>query len=198
MPSSHTVHPHDRPGALTGTAACVWRKATSPRRAPTSDTGIDGQIPVDLDGLDLICIDPLPSTSGTRTWPTSPIRSATSEPGGDWRGLSRARAPSAGSKTSCMRSIRNCCLRGTPSATPVSTAARSGGSPTTRSSTTMRPRASSLPLSSGWAVRQAPAGGGVGVWRYRPPSPSAWPTAVIPAVSAKAKLKITSSAPASM
>jgi Uncharacterised protein family (UPF0158) len=27
----------------------------------TSDTGIDGQNPVDLDELDLICIDPLPS-----------------------------------------------------------------------------------------------------------------------------------------
>ena len=27
----------------------------------TSDTGIDGQNPVDLDDLDLICIDPLPS-----------------------------------------------------------------------------------------------------------------------------------------
>jgi len=27
----------------------------------TSDTGIDGQTPVDLDELDLICIDPLPS-----------------------------------------------------------------------------------------------------------------------------------------
>jgi hypothetical protein len=27
----------------------------------TSDTGIDGQNPVDLDELDLVCIDPLPS-----------------------------------------------------------------------------------------------------------------------------------------
>jgi hypothetical protein len=27
----------------------------------TSDTGIDGRTPVDLDALDLICIDPLPS-----------------------------------------------------------------------------------------------------------------------------------------
>jgi hypothetical protein len=34
--------------------------------------------------------------------------------------------------------------------------------------------------------------------RYCPPSPNASPTAVIPPVSAKAKLKITSSAPASM
>jgi hypothetical protein len=30
----------------------------------TSDTGIDGQTPVDLDELDLVCIDPLPS----RVW----------------------------------------------------------------------------------------------------------------------------------
>jgi hypothetical protein len=27
----------------------------------TSDTGIDGQTPVGLDELDLICIDPVPS-----------------------------------------------------------------------------------------------------------------------------------------
>jgi hypothetical protein len=27
----------------------------------TADTGIDGQTPVDLDELDLVCIDPLPS-----------------------------------------------------------------------------------------------------------------------------------------
>jgi Uncharacterised protein family (UPF0158) len=27
----------------------------------TADTGIDGQTPVDLDDLDLVCIDPLPS-----------------------------------------------------------------------------------------------------------------------------------------
>ncbi len=27
----------------------------------TADTGIDGQTPVDLDALDLVCIDPLPS-----------------------------------------------------------------------------------------------------------------------------------------
>ena len=40
--------------------------------------------------------------------------------------------------------------------------------------------------------------GGVDVCGYRPPSPNASPTAVIPAVSAKAKLKITSAAPASM
>ncbi len=30
----------------------------------TADTGIDGQTPVDLDELDLVCIDPLPS----RVW----------------------------------------------------------------------------------------------------------------------------------
>jgi hypothetical protein len=27
----------------------------------TADTGVDGQTPVDLDDLDLVCIDPLPS-----------------------------------------------------------------------------------------------------------------------------------------
>jgi len=40
-----------------------------------SDTGVDGQNPVDLDELDLICIDPLPSSiryqhlqTGSRAW----------------------------------------------------------------------------------------------------------------------------------
>lgn len=52
-------------------------------------------------------------------------------------------------------------------------------------------------------VRHRPEGehllrGGVDVCGYRPPSPNASPTAMIPAVSAKAKLKITSAAPASM
>jgi hypothetical protein len=40
----------------------------------TSDTGIDGQTPVDLEELDLVCIDPLPSWVWYRTWPTSPRR----------------------------------------------------------------------------------------------------------------------------
>ena len=54
----------------------------------TSDTGIDGQTPVDLDELDLICIDPLPSSAAqpsgsptTRSSPTTrPRASSTSTP----------------------------------------------------------------------------------------------------------------------
>jgi len=36
----------------------------------TSDTGIDGENPVEMDELDLIPIDPIRRTSGFRTWPT--------------------------------------------------------------------------------------------------------------------------------
>ncbi len=38
----------------------------------TSDTGIDGQTPVDLDELDLICIDPVPVRSAQGAVPVSP------------------------------------------------------------------------------------------------------------------------------
>ena len=41
---------------------------------------------LDLDELDLVCIDPLPPMCGTRTWPTSPNGSAT----GAGRRLARA------------------------------------------------------------------------------------------------------------
>ena len=54
------------------------------------------------------------------------------------------------------------------------------------------------PQPSGTGRKGQPLRGGAGRGRYRPPSPNASPTAVIPAASAKAKLKITSSAPASM
>ncbi len=36
-----------------------------------SDTGIDGDNPVEIEELDLVPIDPSRPTSGTRTWPTS-------------------------------------------------------------------------------------------------------------------------------
>ena len=64
----------------------------------TADTGIDGQTPVDLDELNLICIDPLPSHSGIRTWPTSPTGSLMNRPSDDSSGPSAARARSAASK----------------------------------------------------------------------------------------------------
>jgi hypothetical protein len=43
----------------------------------TSDTGIDGENPADIDELDLVMIEPLPPTSGIATWSTSPKASAT-------------------------------------------------------------------------------------------------------------------------
>jgi hypothetical protein len=45
----------------------------------TSDTGIDGHNPVELDDLDpnLIAIDPIPPTSGIRKWSTSQTGSTT-------------------------------------------------------------------------------------------------------------------------
>jgi hypothetical protein len=47
----------------------------------TSDTGIDGQNPVDLHELNLVPIAIRSRlTSGTRTWPTSLTASATSRP----------------------------------------------------------------------------------------------------------------------
>ena len=46
----------------------------------TSDTGIDGENPVELDELDLVLIDPSRPTCGTRTWSTSPTASVTAPP----------------------------------------------------------------------------------------------------------------------
>jgi hypothetical protein len=89
----------------------------------TADIGIDGQTPVDLDELDLVCIDPLPSW----VWYQDMAEFAemvTDERAGrrlgaGWHEPSRAREPSAGSRTSSTRSIRTCCRRGTPSAMPA-------------------------------------------------------------------------------
>lgn len=46
----------------------------------TSETGIDGENPVEIEELDLIVIDPSRPTCGTRTWSTSPRASATEPP----------------------------------------------------------------------------------------------------------------------
>ena len=109
----------------------------------TADTGIDGQTPVDLDELDLVVIDPLPS----RVWYQDMADFAdglTNEHAGRKlaRAIPRAREPSAGSKTSSMRSIRPCCQPGMPSAMPVPGAAPCNGSVITPSSTTTPPRTS--------------------------------------------------------
>ena len=51
--------------AVAGQAGCGHRWLISPRTGEvafcSADTGIDRQTPVDLDELDLVCIDPLPS-----------------------------------------------------------------------------------------------------------------------------------------
>jgi hypothetical protein len=96
----------------------------------TADTGIDGQTPVDLDDLDRSASILCRPTSGTRTWPTSQKASPTNAPGDGWLGPSMARAPSAGSRTNCMRSIRTCYQPGTPSGTSEPSAGQLTGSST--------------------------------------------------------------------
>ena len=90
----------------------------------TSDTGIDGQTPVGLDGLDLICIDPLPSYIWYQDLADFAGQLSDERAG---RRLARAvqgKGAFRRFKASCKRSPRNCCLRGTPSAMPVPAAAR--------------------------------------------------------------------------
>jgi hypothetical protein len=84
----------------------------------TADTGIDGQTPVDLDELDLVVIDPLPSWVWYQDMADFADGSPMSVPGAGWHVRSRAREPSAGSKTSSMRSTRTCCQRGMRSGIP--------------------------------------------------------------------------------
>src|SRR5215510_14844647 len=69
--------------------------------------------------------------SGTRTWPTSPTQSLMNAPGAGWHGPSRAKEPSAISRTSSTRSNQNWCRRGTPSATSAPSAVLFNGSPIT-------------------------------------------------------------------
>jgi len=73
----------------------------------TADCGIDGQHPVDLDDLDLVCIDPLPSYIWYEDMADFAEGSATSKPGAGWPGPSEDEVPSAISRTSCMRSTRS-------------------------------------------------------------------------------------------
>ena len=98
----------------------------------TADTGIDGQTPVDLDELDLVCIGPLPSWVWYQDMADF-AEQITDERAG--RRLARAiqgKGPSAGSRTSSTASIRTWCQSGTPSAIPAPSAVLSNGSPTTR------------------------------------------------------------------
>ena len=93
----------------------------------TADTGIDGQTPVDLDGLDLIVIGPLPSW----IWHQDMADFAdgiTNERAG--RRLARAiqgKGAFRGSKTNSTRSTRTCCQRGTHFGTPGPSAASCNG-----------------------------------------------------------------------
>jgi hypothetical protein len=108
----------------------------------TSDTGIDGQNPVELDELDLIPIDPLPS--GVWYQDMADFADAVSDNNAGRR-LRRAiagRERSAGSRTSCTWSIRIWCRRGTPSVTREPNVEPSNGCWTKDSSTTTRPASS--------------------------------------------------------
>jgi hypothetical protein len=110
----------------------------------TADTGIDGQTPVDVDELDLVCIDPLPSWVWYQDMADFAEAITDEPPGAGWHGASRAKAHSAGSRTSSTTSIRTSCQRGTHSATSAPSAGPSSGWPTIHSST-MTPPAVSWP-----------------------------------------------------
>ena len=85
----------------------------------TADTGIDGQTPVDLDDLDLVCIDPLPSWAWYQNMADFAEAISDDRAGCRLARSSRAGEPSAGSKTSSTRSIRTSCRPRTPSAMPA-------------------------------------------------------------------------------
>jgi len=61
----------------------------------TADTGIDGQTPVDLEELDLICIDPLPSWVWYQDMADFAEAIMMNEPAAGCCGLSREGTPSA-------------------------------------------------------------------------------------------------------
>jgi hypothetical protein len=66
----------------------------------TSDTGIDGDNPVELDELDLIPIDPLPSHVWYQDMADFADGAATSVSDDGWGGQCEAREPSVDSRTS--------------------------------------------------------------------------------------------------
>lgn len=104
----------------------------------TRDGGIDGSTPGNLDDLNLISIDPLPSY----VWYQDMVGFAEciSDDAAS-RGLMRAiqgKVPFAASRTNCTRTTRTSCRYGTASVRPAPCAARSGGSSTTHWSTRNR------------------------------------------------------------
>jgi hypothetical protein len=95
----------------------------------TAEDGIDGHNPVDIDDLDLVGIDPLPSY----VWYQDMA---------DFAEASRGGAPSATSVPSCTRSTRTWSRRGTTSAAPAPSSAPLNGWWTTTWSTSRRPSGS--------------------------------------------------------
>jgi hypothetical protein len=105
----------------------------------TAGTGIDGQAPVDLDELDLVVIDPLPSWVWYQDMADFAGGIADERAG---RRLARAiggkGGPSAGSGMSSIRSTRSCCRPGMPSGIPAPGAAPCSGWLVVRSSMPIR------------------------------------------------------------
>jgi hypothetical protein len=115
----------------------------------TAGTGIDGQTPVDLDELDLVCIDPLPSWVWYQDMADF-AETITDERAG--RRLARTiqgKGDFRASRTSSTMSTQTCCQRGTRSAMSAPRAGPFNGWPTIRSSMTMLPAAS-------WPANQIP------------------------------------------
>jgi hypothetical protein len=88
----------------------------------TSDTGIDGENPVELDELDLVRIDPLPS----HVWYRDMVDFADGISAAAWR----ARARSGTSRTSSTKDIQSSSLAGTPCVMPGRRSGPSSGWPT--------------------------------------------------------------------
>lgn len=105
----------------------------------TEDGGIDGEHPVDLDDVDLICIDPLPSYVWYQDMADFADRISDDRAGRRLARAIRGVAPSDGSRTNSMRSIRISCRPGTPFVTPTPSVVPWSGLLTTTLSTRRRP-----------------------------------------------------------
>ena len=105
----------------------------------TEDGGIDGEHPIDPDDVDLICIDPLPSYVWYQDMADFADRISDDRAGRDWPARSGGVAPSDGSRTNSMRSIRISCRPGTPFVTPAPSVVPWSGLLTTTLSTRRRP-----------------------------------------------------------
>jgi hypothetical protein len=152
----------------------------------TSDSGIDGETPVDLDELDenLVPIDALPSF----VW--YPDMADFAEQISDDKAVrrlgraTRVAGRSAGSRTNCVRSTRSSCRRGAPSVTSARGAGPSSGSwtapsstttPSVSSTTTRIPRCRDAPPCGEGRFVVACDSNDCGWWW-----PTTWPAAAIP------------------